>query len=123
MKDSHCSYKLVKLLEKVGFDFSSSTKVVNSHNEVLPDMILGYASACDGTEEPTSTLQSVRSWLVDRGFRIEIHFSIPRETYTSTIIRRVEGGYTTEQRMEEIEGYDDCLEKTIIYVLQCYFLE
>lgn len=123
MKDTHCSYKLVKLLEKVGFDFSSSTKVVNSHNEVLPDMILGYASACDGTEEPTSTLQSVRSWLVDRGFRIEVHFSIPRETYTSTIIRRVEGGYTTEQRMEEIEGYDDCLEKTIIYVLQCYFLE
>lgn len=123
MKDTHCSYKLVKLLEKVGFDFSSSTKVVNSHNEVLPDMILGYASACDGTEEPTSTLQSVRSWLVDRGFRIEVHFSIPRETYTSTIIRRIEGGFTTEQRMEEIEDYDDCLEKTIIYVLQCYFLE
>ena len=123
MKDTHCSYKLVKLLEKVGFDFSSSTKVVNSHNEVLPDMILGYASACDGTEEPTSTLQSVRSWLVDRGFRIEVHFSIPREAYTSTIIRRIEGGFTTEQRMEEIEDYDDCLEKTIIYVLQCYFLE
>ena len=123
MRDAHCSYKLVKLLEKVGFDFSSSTKVVNSHNEVLPDMILGYASACDGTEEPTSTLQSVRSWLVDRGFRIEVHFSIPRETYTSTIIRRIEGGFTTEQRMEEIGDYDDCLEKTIIYVLQCYFLE
>jgi hypothetical protein len=123
MKDTYCSYKLVKLLEKVGFDFSSSTKVVNSHNEVLPDMILGYASACDGTEEPTSTLQSVRSWLVDRGFRIEVHFSIPRETYTSTIIRRIEGGFTTEQRMEEIGDYDDCLEKTIIYVLQCYFLE
>ena len=43
MRDAHCSYKLVKLLEKVGFDFSSSTKVVNSHNEEFPDMTIGYA--------------------------------------------------------------------------------
>lgn len=124
MKDAHCSYKLVKLLEKVGFDFSSSTKVVNSHNEVLPDMILGYAFACDGTEEPTSTLQSVRSWLVDRGFRIEIHYSIHKNTHTATIIRRQDCGTTIgELDDKEFKDYDDCLENAIIYVLECYFLE
>ena len=124
MRDAHCSYKLVKLLEKVGFDFSSSTKVVNSHNEVLPDMILGYAFACDGTEEPTSTLQSVRSWLVDRGFRIEIHYSIHKNTHTATIIRRQDCGVTIgEFDDKEFKDYDDCLENAIIYVLECYFLE
>ena len=123
MKDAYCSHETVGLLHKVGFDFSSSGRVVNAKNEVLPVEILGYALACDGTEEPTATLQSVRSWLVGKGFRIEVHFSIPRETHTSTIIRRVEGGYTTEQVMKEVEDYDVCLEETIIHILRCYFLE
>ena len=123
MRDAYCSYKLAGLLQNAGFDFSSSGKLVNSKGEILPSEILGFAQACDGTEEATATLQSVRSWLVDRGFRIEIHYSIPKNTHTSTIIRRVEGGFTTEQRIEEIGDYDDCLEKTMIYILKCYFLE
>lgn len=125
MRDAHCSYKLVKLLEKVGFDFSSSTKVVNSHNEVLPDMILGYASACDGTEEATATLQSVRSWLdCDKKIKIVLHYSIPKDVYTSTIIRRKKSGVVTEELNDkEFKDYDDCLENAIIYVLECYFLE
>ena len=87
-------------------------------------MILGYASACDGTEEPTSTLQSVRSWLVDRGFRIEIHYSIHKNTHTATIIRRQDCGTTIgELDDKEFKDYDDCLENAIIYVLECYFLE
>lgn len=123
MKDAHCSYRLVKLLEKVGFDFSSSTKVVNSHNEVLPCEILGFARACDGTEEATATLQSVRSWLVDKNFRIEIHYSIHKDTYTATIIRRQDYGTTIgELDDKEFKDYDDCLENAIIYILECYFL-
>lgn len=68
MRDAYCSYKLSELLQNAGFDFSGSGKLVNSRGEILPSEILGFAQACDGTEEPTSTLQSVRSWLVDRGF-------------------------------------------------------
>ena len=120
MKDAHCSYKLVKLLEKFGFDFSSSTKVINSHDEVLPSEILGYALACDGTEEATATLQSVRSWLDDdKKIKIVLHYSISKDVYTSTIIRRGTGGVTIKElNSKEFKDYDDCLENTIIYILE-----
>ena len=120
MKDAHCSYKLAGLLEKAGFDFSRSNKLVNCKNEILPVEILGYALACDGTEEPTATLQSVRSWLVDKGFRIEIKYSIPKDTYSSTIIRRLTCGTTTGILEAEFKDYDDCLEDAITYILKTY---
>ena len=124
MRDAYCSYKLAGLLQNAGFDFSSSGKLVNSRGEILPSEILGFAQACDGTEEATATLQSVRSWLVDRGFRIEIHYSIHKDTYTATIIRRQDCGTTIgELDDKEFKDYDDCLENAIIYVLECYFLE
>ena len=120
MRDAHCSYKLVKLLEKFGFDFSFSTKVVNSHNEILPHEILGYALACDGTEEATATLQSVRSWLdYDKKIKIEIHYSISKDVYTSTIIRRKNNTVIMgDLDDKEFKDYDDCLENAIIYILE-----
>lgn len=123
MRDAYCSYKLSELLQNAGFDFSGSGKLVNSRGEILPSEILGFAQACDGTEEPTSTLQSVRSWLVDRGFRIEVHYSIHKNTHTATIIRRQDCGTTIgELDDKEFKDYDDCLENAIIYVIECYFL-
>ena len=120
MKDANCSYKLVKLLEKFGFDFSSSTKVVNSRNEILPYEILGYALACDGTEEATVTLQSVRSWLdCDKKIKIILHYSISKDVYTSAIIRWKNGAVIIgELDDKEFKDYDDCLENAIIYILE-----
>ena len=86
----------------------------------MPSEILGYALACDGTEEATATLQSVRSWLDDdKKIKIVLHYSISKDVYTSTIIRRETGGVTIKElNSEEFKDYDDCLENTIIYILE-----
>ena len=124
MRDAYCSYKLAGLLQNAGFDFSSSGKLVNSRGEILPSEILGFAQACDGTEESTATLQSVRSWLADRNIKIEIHYSIHKDIHTATIIRRQDHGTTIRELNDrEFKDYDDCLENAIIYVLECYFSE
>jgi hypothetical protein len=125
MRDAYCSYKLAGLLQNAGFDFSGSGKLVNSRGEILPGEILGFAQACDGTEEATATLQSVRSWLdCDKKIKIVLHYSIPKDIYTSTIIRRKKSGVVTKELNDkEFKDYDDCLENAIIYVLECYFLE
>jgi len=120
MRDAYCSYKLAGLLQNAGFDFSGSGKLVNSKGEILPSEILGFAQACDGTEEATATLQSVRSWLdCDKKIKIILNYSISKDVYTSTIIRRKNGTVIIgELDNKEFKDYDECLENAIIYILE-----
>ena len=120
MRDAYCSYRLAGLLQNVGFDFSGSGKLVNSKGEILPSEILGFAQACDGTEEATATLQSVRSWLdCDKKIKIILDYSISKDVYTSTIIRRKNNTVIIgDLDDKEFKDYDECLENAIIYILE-----